>query len=180
VIRKYVRDGHLIFNRLSFLQKFHEIFNAGFLTNNVIKGFSETDLWPITANKVLRKLALKKISCHDVVLSQLRDHIPRDQRFVAAEAFIEQISQDLNLPKDSPTRRALKNAKAALNEASMMQSDKEIYSQYTQRRIEAYASKRQRGAIVKPNTEGHFITSISKGELLEKAFLEQLLNTLGQ
>ncbi|KFA67200.1 hypothetical protein S40285_10816 [Stachybotrys chlorohalonatus IBT 40285] len=62
----------------------------------------------------------------------------------------------------------------------MMQRDREIYSQHTQRRIEAYTSKRQRGAIVKSNTEGHVITSISKGELLEKAFLEQLLNTLAQ
>ncbi|KFA80739.1 hypothetical protein S40288_10232, partial [Stachybotrys chartarum IBT 40288] len=163
VIREHLREGHIAFRRLDFLKKFTRIFTAGFKRKNIISGFQKTGLWPPSSHPVLKRLAEKKLARSQRLSNNLTLHLPQEQRFAQASAFVSQLTGSLEQIMSSPTRRELRNVQSLLNEASLMDKDRQKYTDRYQQRIKAYADRARRGTYLRAG--GDFITSTSLREI---------------
>lgn len=159
-IKEALRDGFIAFTHKYFLRKFTSVFLYGFKRSNIISGFKKSGLWPPSAMPVLCRLAEAELKAQKPLDAGLAMYLRDKQRFARANAFLGTV---ISKTHDEFTRSQLRHVQTLLDEASIMDRDRNRFMNDIHEHTEKQAHKTQRGATVRPS--GLFMTSVSLQEL---------------
>ncbi|KAL3588208.1 hypothetical protein FPOAC2_14107 [Fusarium poae] len=80
-LRDALRKGKLTFNRRDFAGAFQEIFNEGFTTAHIIRGFEKSGIFPPTPEPAVTYLMKQKLKKKQTVNPAFSSLLPPEARF---------------------------------------------------------------------------------------------------
>lgn len=165
-IKKHLREGNTALTRYDFVSAFQEIFLKGFQIHHIISGFEKSGLWPTSEKPALTRLAKKRHRNKLHLTPELTALLPDELRFTKSADIIQQIEEKYSNLLSSPTRKNLQIVRSVLNEATLMDRERQQFVDNREKRIIKYANRKKPGRAVKP--QGGFVTSVSLEELRQQ------------
>lgn len=166
VLRDFVQAGNFSFNRHDFISAINRMIEEGFTRHNIMKGFEESGIYPPSVNKVMPKVVAERARRGFPIEAPWAMFLPHEDRFKRALDSIEAIRNSLAAHLDHDQDNELKFIRSIIAEGAALSRSALEASDSRRKRLEAYANRRKKGAIVKPS--GLFVTSVSFGEIEEQ------------
>ncbi|KPA36582.1 transposase [Fusarium langsethiae] len=165
-LRDALRKGKLTFNRRDFAGAFQEIFNEGFTTAHIIRGFEKSGIFPPTPEPAVTYLMKQKLKKKQAVNPAFSSLLPPEARFTLASDTAKRVGERYHDILSSPTIQGLKHIKNIVSEAILLEQVVESHVDDRRARIEKRYNQRKRGKRGK--TIGDYFLNISLHDLRDQ------------